>query len=161
MTEQLPPAGWYPDPGGSGRLRYFNGSTWTDQYSKASRRRIFGRTTPSPAQVRARLVMAIILVVLGLPFTIFSAVVFASPDYGQPGTVECDGHPMRRDEICRYDEGGRSSQHYVETYDQKLAHQTSEAKRGPPLVLGMGLLFLLLGSLGLLQFYRRRRGPPG
>ena len=31
MTMQLPPAGWYPDNGGGGRLRYFNGSTWTDR----------------------------------------------------------------------------------------------------------------------------------
>jgi Protein of unknown function (DUF2510) len=30
MTMQLPPAGWYPDPEDGGRLRYFNGSTWTD-----------------------------------------------------------------------------------------------------------------------------------
>lgn len=33
MTRQPPPAGWYPDPAGGGRLRYFNGSTWTDHYS--------------------------------------------------------------------------------------------------------------------------------
>jgi Protein of unknown function (DUF2510) len=32
MPSRLPPAGWYPDPGGSGRRRYFNGSAWTDQY---------------------------------------------------------------------------------------------------------------------------------
>jgi hypothetical protein len=161
MTEQLPPAGWYPDPGGSGRLCYFDGSTWTDRYSKASRRRIFGRTTPSPAQVRARLVLGIILVVLGLPFTIFGGVGLASPDYGQPGTVECNGHPMRHDEICRYDAGGRGSGHYVANYDQKLAHQTSQAKRWPPLVLGMGLFFLLLGGVCLVKFFRRRRGSPG
>jgi hypothetical protein len=36
-TVELPPAGWYADPGGSGRLRYFNGSTWTDQFSQPPR----------------------------------------------------------------------------------------------------------------------------
>jgi serine/threonine-protein kinase len=28
----VPSAGWYPDPAGSGRLRYFNGNNWTDDY---------------------------------------------------------------------------------------------------------------------------------
>ncbi len=29
----LPPAGWYPNPGDArGRLRYWDGSTWTDQF---------------------------------------------------------------------------------------------------------------------------------
>jgi len=32
QPSQLPPANWYPDPAGSHRLRYFNGSDWTDEY---------------------------------------------------------------------------------------------------------------------------------
>lgn len=27
-------AGWYPDPAGSGRVRYFNGTDWTDHYGE-------------------------------------------------------------------------------------------------------------------------------
>ena len=28
-----PPANWYPDPYGEKRLRYWDGSTWTDRAS--------------------------------------------------------------------------------------------------------------------------------
>lgn len=28
-----PAAGWYPDPHGSGRQRYFDGTTWTENYA--------------------------------------------------------------------------------------------------------------------------------
>jgi DivIVA domain-containing protein len=31
----LPPADWYPDPGGSGQLRYYDGRDWTDFYQPA------------------------------------------------------------------------------------------------------------------------------
>ena len=33
MTEGQSPAGWYPDPAGSGQQRYFDGSTWTENYA--------------------------------------------------------------------------------------------------------------------------------
>jgi len=32
-----PPADWYPDPGGAHELRYFNGSSWTDDVSDHGR----------------------------------------------------------------------------------------------------------------------------
>jgi hypothetical protein len=28
-----PPSGWYPDPGGAPRQRYFDGSAWTEHYA--------------------------------------------------------------------------------------------------------------------------------
>lgn len=40
MTRPSTPAGWYPDPDGSGGLRYWDGNTWTEHRSPA---------TPSPA----------------------------------------------------------------------------------------------------------------
>jgi hypothetical protein len=30
-----PAAGWYPDPSGSGRQRWWNGQAWTEDYSPA------------------------------------------------------------------------------------------------------------------------------
>lgn len=36
MNETTPAAGWYPDPTGDlGKLRYWNGIEWTDQYQAA------------------------------------------------------------------------------------------------------------------------------
>jgi hypothetical protein len=34
-TPSGPPAGFYDDPDGSGRQRWFDGSTWTDHYQSA------------------------------------------------------------------------------------------------------------------------------
>ena len=40
MTAPYPPgqtpAGWYPDPSGSGRQRYWDGSQWTEHYAPAA-----------------------------------------------------------------------------------------------------------------------------
>ena len=36
MTDQavvLPPAGWYPDPDGSGQSRWWNGQSWTEHFA--------------------------------------------------------------------------------------------------------------------------------
>jgi hypothetical protein len=30
LSSDLAPFGWYPDPAGSGMLRWWNGSAWTD-----------------------------------------------------------------------------------------------------------------------------------
>ena len=34
-TPSGPPAGWYDDPDGTGRQRWYDGTTWTDHYQSA------------------------------------------------------------------------------------------------------------------------------
>lgn len=36
MNEQLPPAGWYPDPSQAQTQRYWTGSEWTEQRAPAA-----------------------------------------------------------------------------------------------------------------------------
>jgi hypothetical protein len=110
---------------------------------------------------RARLILGITLVVIGLWGAISGAVGLASSHYGQPGAVVCNGHPMRRDEICRYTTGKNSTYTtHVENYNEKLAHQTSVAKKWPVSFVGMGLVGLLLGGVLLWLSYKHRRGRP-
>ncbi|GAA1774019.1 hypothetical protein GCM10009712_22420 [Pseudarthrobacter sulfonivorans] len=43
------PAGWYTDPAGTGRLRWWDGSAWTDQFSTPSQQGPYGWPgAPSP-----------------------------------------------------------------------------------------------------------------
>ncbi|HZQ87369.1 MAG TPA: DUF2510 domain-containing protein [Acidimicrobiales bacterium] len=44
MTGVQSPPGWYPDPGGTGRQRYWDGSQWTEHYVEG-----FGYVRPSEA----------------------------------------------------------------------------------------------------------------
>lgn len=34
VGQPLAPAGWHPDPAGGGRLRYYDGTRWTDHYAE-------------------------------------------------------------------------------------------------------------------------------
>src|ERR1700677_2265291 len=36
MSTELPPADWYPDPGGSGQLRNWDGAAWTEHLTASS-----------------------------------------------------------------------------------------------------------------------------
>jgi hypothetical protein len=36
MNDQLPPAGWNPDPDDATKLRYWDGQQWTDHYAPAA-----------------------------------------------------------------------------------------------------------------------------
>ena len=43
-----PPPGWYPDPAGTGRLRWWDGSGWTDQFSTPQQGMYAGPNTAGP-----------------------------------------------------------------------------------------------------------------
>jgi hypothetical protein len=47
MTDALPPAGYYPDPAGSGHQRYWDGARWTAHLTPGAR--------PAPTVTTARL----------------------------------------------------------------------------------------------------------
>lgn len=71
-TPQQPvtPAGWYPDPAGSGQQRYFDGSTWTANYAPPAGATMAG--PPPKKSNRGKIILGVVgavvvlLVVVGL-----------------------------------------------------------------------------------------------
>lgn len=55
MNDQLPPAGWHPDPHGSPRYRYWDGRSWTDHYApmQSAARAASSPPAPSPTVASA------------------------------------------------------------------------------------------------------------
>jgi hypothetical protein len=51
--EDAPTAGWYPDPEGTSRLRYWEGTDWSDRFRARPAASAFDEAEP-PAQQRAR-----------------------------------------------------------------------------------------------------------
>jgi hypothetical protein len=67
-----PPAGWYPDPSGSGRQRYFDGANWTENYAP---------TAAAPPPVRPSgngRTLAIVFGILGVVVVLFVGVAVLS-----------------------------------------------------------------------------------
>jgi uncharacterized protein DUF2510 len=60
-------AGWYPDPHNPSRWRWWDGSTWTDNYSVAGKA-AFRKPTLTPRQQRT---MTATLSIIALVFTVF------------------------------------------------------------------------------------------
>ncbi|MEO3760978.1 DUF4352 domain-containing protein [Mycobacterium sp. B14F4] len=71
------PAGWYPDPDGSGGQRYFNGEAWTEHRQAPAGPVELGVTTPPPRsagpdpKVIAGLVAAAVVLVAVLGVSVF------------------------------------------------------------------------------------------
>ncbi|MDR0351024.1 MAG: DUF2510 domain-containing protein [Coriobacteriales bacterium] len=56
MIDQQTPAGWYPDPSGSSRQRYWDGAQWTEQYRDAAQATGAPGTPPRSATYSATVI---------------------------------------------------------------------------------------------------------
>jgi DivIVA domain-containing protein len=68
-TAKTAAAGWYTDPSGSGRSRYFDGTCWTNQYTDqpaTQRKSWWSRPTFGRLSMRTAVVMAALLFVIGV-----------------------------------------------------------------------------------------------
>ena len=78
----MPDAGWYPDPAGSGRFQWWNGSAWTGQFSSpqfqaapaqppvAPRRRISDRTPVYNPYIWTIVALPLVSLICGAAFVV-------------------------------------------------------------------------------------------
>ncbi|HEY1531572.1 MAG TPA: DUF2510 domain-containing protein [Galbitalea sp.] len=101
MTEPVspgaPPAGWYPDPPGSGRLRWWDGTQWTDQFAPVAVRgqvlRAPEGTDPSTPWIWVFAFLPL-LSLLELPFLLaFYARVFSAVESDPSGVAAAEFAP--------------------------------------------------------------------
>lgn len=78
-TPQNPPAGWYDDPDGTQRQRWFDGNNWAEHYqSQAAAAPVYIVRPPSENLLaRASLIIAAITLLLSITFGFMGAMVFA------------------------------------------------------------------------------------
>ena len=64
MTNSPPqpatPAGWYPDPSGTGQQRYFDGTTWTDQFAPVD----LGGPPPKKKGSKGKIILGVLAAVV-------------------------------------------------------------------------------------------------
>jgi len=127
--------GWYPDPAGSGQMRYWSGYAWTDARYKPSR---------GLPVAWAPVVMALIgLVVIAI---------FAIPSDPNRAPT-CDGKTMGPGDRCVF--ANNPSRNF--TYEEKLREQADIAAHPWPFI-GFGIALFVVGLiLAGFSFYNRRR----
>jgi hypothetical protein len=92
-------AGWYPDPAGSGRQRYFDGQNWTEHFSPVAPQLAPGQyAQPIPVAKSKKSPIRVLLAVVGAVVVFFAVTTAIGEKSGnsggntaEPGTVASDG----------------------------------------------------------------------
>ncbi|WP_022867390.1 DUF2510 domain-containing protein [Schaalia vaccimaxillae] len=73
-----PIQGWYPDPAGSGRLRWWDGTTWTDHLRDLPSQAAGSPSSPASARPKARTSMIVSTVIIWVGAFIFACTALAT-----------------------------------------------------------------------------------
>jgi len=95
MTENpTPQAGWYPDPAGTGRLRWYDGATWTEHYQDPAAAHVTPASAgvplapPTPPRKRSWFARHKVLTGLGAAVVLVVVISVAANGGGSGGTPD-------------------------------------------------------------------------
>ena len=99
-TAEVNSQGWFPDPQQPGRLRYFDGTVWTEQYAEETPPPAVEGSSPTPPKPEPKSTPAWLVFLIVIPVVIVGAVIYnwsESRDSDPPPTV-----PLTAREAARF-----------------------------------------------------------